>query len=273
MILLILYLILVYYFTNSFIHSLTLLYNYIITICDSSIANTKILSNIRDVFVNDNSLVYNGTTKFSSVLADNILLAKTNNDYVFSFYNNEKGEFNDNLKSSLDALFYSNMCNSTLMSIDCFLLNKNYTGMYYKGFKYSLNYYENMILQLIDYYEKNKYTKKLIDIYYEYNPDFVKAILANSYQFSEIYKVLINLLKTEFESTTNMFFIVILIISVLNTFFLIVSIYVRWEKYIDNIKLEEYMSEKLIAEIPLYIILKIKPIGDHLLDFASKNLR
>jgi hypothetical protein len=37
--------------------------------------------------------------------------------------------------------------------------------------------------------------------------------------------------------------------------------------------MEEYMSEKLIAEIPLTIIVKESKLSGHIMNYANKNLR
>ena len=271
LILIIIYLILVYYFSLSYINTLKMLYKYIIILCDSSIANTRILSNIRDVFINDNKLYYNNSFLFSEVLASNSLKSKLHNLNIFETYNNKSEKFNNDLNQNINTIFYTNVCNASL--IDCNLLNRNFTSIYYKGFKHSISFYESRILELINVYENNKNKESLIQLYFKYNEKFLEAIIVNNYQFSEIYKKLKTLIQTEFDNSSFMFFIVVLIVSVLNTFLLLISIYINWETYIDNIKMEEYMSEKLIAEIPMSIILKTKEIGDHLLQFASNNLR
>ena len=96
-------------------------------------------------------------------------------------------------------------------------------------------------------------------------------IILNYNQIREIYDYLTDLLQTEILKNTNLFFVVIIVISCISFILLVLSLLLKWKHYVAKIKLEEYMSNKLIAEIPIYIIKKNKGICKHLSDFSNKN--
>jgi hypothetical protein len=156
------------------------LYKYIHIINDSFLGNSKVLSNIRDVFIYENQLHYNQTTKFGSVILNNYLDTNEKNALIFSLYNSEKSDFSSSMVDKIDKLFYSNLCLETnFVGISCNILGYNFNNMHFKGMKYSLDYFSVLIDELKNFYYNNQ-NNTLILIYQENQLKFIEAITVYS---------------------------------------------------------------------------------------------
>ena len=141
-----------------------------------------------------------------------------------------------------------------------------------KGFKYLIDYYSNSIENLISIYESSIHSNYFLPSVYisRYNEFYIPTYLIYN-ELRLIFNKITFDLEEAFFKISDLFFIVILVIS---GGFLILELFViliKWRKYINKIKLEEYMSNKIIAEIPMHIIRQNNEIWEHLLMYSNNN--
>lgn len=241
---------------------------------------------ISQYLINEN----NDNNNFNSRIEFNInnyIEKPFNNLYILSTKNSSDNQF---FKIIID---YNNkiILNNIDVNIDNTVFCKDIIDeeikdrIFSKGFKYVIDFYTNLIENIVGIYFSftsdivyleetitNNMQNSFLNIYKEKYSAFADAYQLNYNYTRLIYDYLTYFLKQSYNACYYWYLIVIIILSSVFLLLEIFAILIKWRKYIQQIKLEEYMSNKIIAEVPMYIIKKNKGIRDHLLNFSNKNL-
>lgn len=300
-----LFLFLIHYFSNYCLSKYNLIFDYMIIVFESFSQNQKILSNLKDVFIFNDNITYDYEKKVSNFFTSNFNISKYYNEKVFRSYSENKTDFTSSLINNFDTLYFGDLCSTTsqnLVSISCDVSvtsnNTNSTStsadltnfdiinidndsfsyanskdtILNKGFKYLIDYYSNSIENLLSVYESS--TENNLYLPSVYISRITEFYLPTYLIFNELRTIFDKItldLENAFFDVSNKFIVLIAIISSVFMLFEFLIIVIKWRKYINQIRLEEYMSNKIIAEIPMYIIRQNKGICEHLLDYSNKN--
>ena len=267
-ILIIIYLILLYFFSFIYIEEYNRLYSFDEIIYDSYLNNIKTLHNLRDIYISNNTALYDTNSKVIKYIHSTYNTTKSSNDLVFSRYSIEMFNHSSKIQNSFDLVFYSDLCSaSSPVNLNC---TKDDKPIFYKGLTYALTYYcyqLEMILQIFSPFD----IKDLFMFYLNNSNYFVGPSELAENKLRIIYNYLTSSIEGQIYKLSSLFFLIVLLISCISIFFIYLSIYFKWDKYANKIKLEEYMSNKIIAEIPMNIISKNRNIREHLLEFANNQ--
>lgn len=297
----IVFLFLISYYSSYYIEKYNLNIKYAVTLFESFHNNQKIISNINDVFIYNNNIKYDYVNKTSNFFYDNLNKTKYANEEVFKSFSYNKQKFSSKVSNELISIFYNSLCSDELNNntgipcnqTDISFSNSNGTFIQYntvntneKDFAYFItkkSILNNGYKSLIDYYTDN--IERLIGIYdssienqlylpYVYILRYLEFYIPNFIIFNEMIMInekLTNMIEEDFYKITKFFFYLIIGISCGFLIIQIIIINLKWKDYVNNIRLEEYMSNKMIAEIPMHIIRQNKGICEHLLDYSNKN--
>ena len=265
-ILIAIHLLLNYYVTLSFINNFKSLSNYNEIIYNSQQYNILLISNLRDIYISNNTAMYNHDSLIISYLNLSIYNAKSSSDLIFYNYSEQQENFPSDTQIKLDLIFYTDVCSSIYFNITCD--SDIYREIFYKGLRYSLNFYSYLINNVIFFF--NPFNKiDLLSIFINNNQFFYLPSFLEEYKLSTIYENIILELNNKIYINSGSLCLMILIISLICISTILFSISISWKRYVNKIKLEEYMSNKIIAEIPIYIITNSKVIRQHLVEFSK----
>jgi len=265
-ILIIVYLLLEYFLTLMMIQEYDSLFTFNTSLYESYLNNIKSISDIRDVYISNNTALYNNENKVSSYINSTYYQSKIINDLLISKYSFEKNRMNSNLRDNFDRIFFSDLCQvDSVINLNC---SEEEKRIFNKGLRYALSYYNQKIEEIIKTFNPFDNTN-LFNIYIMNSNYFVNPAILVEEKLSIIYNYLTGSLESSIQNLSSFFFVIILCVSCLSIFLIYMSIFIKWNKYVNKIKLEEYMSNKIIAEIPMYIIQKNRVIREHLLEFAN----
>lgn len=238
-------------------------FDFLLYVTDSKFSNVVTVTSIRDAFISNNREKYNASHSNEEYIPIAFSSLKTKNLELFTFYAKSEKKFTSNSQSQLASLFYTNLCNVSInnFNFDCsniYFSEFDSTKVFAKGMKYSIDYFVN----LVDYLHTqflNTIAKENYDLYSVFlgsNKLFIASLVLNDYYLKIIYDYIAVLIKEEFRIRRDHLFHFGIIFSVSCLFLLMITICVRWRKYSNKIKEEEFMSIKLIAEIPIKYIMK-----------------
>ena len=258
-----------YYFTKSFITNLNLFSDYSKIIYDSQQKNLQLISNFRDVFMSNNTAYYDNNSLIINYLNNSVYDVKNATNIIFYKYSMIKLNYPSDILNMFDSIFYTDLCQNTYVNITCDDVFEN--NIFYKGLRYSLDFYTSLIDKIIFLFYPFV-NNDLLGIYINNNEYFYLPSFLEEYKLRIIYEYINLQLNNRIYQNILFFRVVILIISIVSICMIFLSISINWKKYANKIKLEEYMSNKIIAEIPIYIIRNNVVIRQHLLEFSNKSI-
>lgn len=260
---------------------------YTIKTLNSSIYNQKVINNIHSIIETNDTDIYNG----NSELINNLNNSKILNEEIFREFSENKEIFFNKTANDIDLLFYSNICSDTyknLINISNCIVDKGNTNsksefsnqidlkpVLKKGFKYLTVYFTYLIDNIVLNFNN---LKENYQIYQNFYIDFLNkesfyeiSMELNNNQMKIIYTFIVDRLMNSFYNISSNFIMTSLISSCVFIILEVVVIILRWKKYIQQIKIEEYTSNKIIAEVPMYIIKQNKEICEHMLNYSNTN--
>ena len=105
-------------------------------------------------------------------------------------------------------------------------------------------------------------------LFVENNEIFVIATILNDYYFNKIYDYMEDILYQNFKTNSDRIFLFLILFSCFCILLLLVIICTKWKQYYNLLKQEEFISIKLIAEIPINVIMKNNDILVFLRSFS-----
>ena len=93
-------------------------------------------------------------------------------------------------------------------------------------------------------------------LFVENNEIFVIATILNDYYFNIIYDYMGDILYKDFKINSDGIFLFLILFSCFCILLLLLIICTKWKQYYYLLKQEEFISIKLIAEIPINVIMK-----------------
>ena len=100
------------------------------------------------------------------------------------------------------------------------------------------------------------------------NEIFVIATILNDYYFNIIYDYMEDTLYKDFKTNSDRIFLFLILFSCICILLLLFIICMKWKQYYNLLKQEEFISIKLIAEIPINVIMKNNDILVFLRSFS-----
>jgi len=267
-VLLITHMLLNYFMSAYYIGYFDDLSHFSFSIFDSNFKNLQLISNFRDTYISNNSAIYDDNKLVSEFLNSSFYETKATTDNLFYEYTLLSRKLPSETNFTLSSIFYNDLCSNSFLNISCDL-TKN-SNIFNKGLRYTLTNFTNQIEKLIFLFDARS-NKDLFSIFINNNSYFWEPSNLEEKELNMIYELLISNISSDLNQYELSFSIIIIIISAIGIFLISISISISWKKYANKIKLEEYMSNKIIAEIPIYIITNNKVIREHLLDFSNKT--
>ena len=238
-------------------------FDFLLYVTESKLSNIVTVTSLRDAFISNNSERYNASHSNEEYIPIAFSSMKTKNLNLFSFFAKNEKKFITNSRSQLISLFYTDLCQVSMdiFIFDCsniYFSEFDSTKVFAKGMKYSIDYFVNLVdylrIQFLNTLIKENYD--LYSVFVASNKLFIAGLVLNDYYLKIIYDYIAILIKKEFKIRRDNLFNFGIIFSVTCLFLLMITICVRWRKYSNKIKEEEFMSIKLIAEVPIKYIMK-----------------
>ena len=189
---------------------------------------------------------------------------------VFTFYSKNKNGLSKNTQKKLENIFYNNFINNFIDENEKINFDFEFEKIFKDGFEYALNYYQNQIRIIIDIFNRNE-NNDLYDLFIENNFNFIVCNFLNTNYFQKVYSYFSIILNEQFNNNSKKSLIFLIVFYCLCIFILFLTICTKWIKYFNQLKQEEFISIKLIAEIPIYITMKNDDILSFLKSFSRKD--
>ena len=233
-----------------------LYFNLMKKISNSKITNLISLNHLRDVFMFNNTIIFNSTMTNSEFTSYIYYVMITRNLDIFIFFAQNENKFSEGTSNKFKSIFYGNLCD--LNDINCEyndFPNQNFYDILIHGFQYSISYFEKQFDLAVST------TNELIGeenylLFVENNEIFVIATILNDYYFKTIYSYMEDLLYIDFKKNSDNIFLFLILFSCSCIILLLIIICTKWKQYYYQLKQEEFISIKLIAEIPINVIMK-----------------
>jgi len=252
----ILYLIISYKVILLYNKKYELYYNLMSKILFSRITNLIALNHLRDIFMFNNTIVFNSTMTNNQFTSYIYYIMITRNLDIFTFFAQNENKFNYITSNKFKSIFYGSLCN--LDNINCEYskyTNQNFSEILIHGFQYSLSYFEKQFDLAIETTNETIGEENYI-LFVENNEIFVVATILNDYYFNQIYDYMGDILYKEFKTNSDRIFLFLILFSCSCILLLLLIICTKWKQYYYLLKQEEFISIKLIAEIPINVIMK-----------------
>ena len=260
--------IVVIYFQNKY----KLYYNLLMKILVSRNENEINFSNIFGIFLFENKIYFNNSLKnnivYSKLIYDRMRLI---NLEILTFYSKNKNGLNKNTQKKLENIFYNNFIDSFIEENEKINFDFNFEKIFKDGFEYALNYYQNQIRIIIDIFNRNENNSELYDLFIKNNFNFIVCNFLNTIYFQKVYSYFSIILNEQFNNNSKKSLIFLIVFYCLCIFILFLTICTKWIKYFNQLKQEEFISIKLIAEIPIYITMKNDDILNFLKNFSRND--
>ena len=270
-IIIIAYLIVTYIVVVYFQNKYKLYYNLLMKILISRTENEINLSNIFGIFLFDNKIYFNNSLKNNIIYSKNIYdQMRLINLEIFTFYSKNKNGLSKNTQKKLENIFYNNFINNFIDENEKINFDFDFEKIFKDGFEYALNYYQNQIRIIIDIFNRNE-NSDLYDLFIKNNFNFIVCNFLNTNYFQIVYSYFSIILDEQFNNNSKKSLIFLIVFYCLCIFILFLTICTKWIKYFNQLKQEEFISIKLIAEIPIYITMKNDDILSFLKSFSRKD--
>ena len=222
----------------------------------SRVTNLISLNHLRDIFMFNNTIVFNSTMSNNEFTSYIYYVLITRNLDIFTFFAQNENKFSEGTSNKFKSIFYGNLCD--LNDINCEyndFPNQNFYDILIHGFQYSISYFEKQFDLAVST------TNELIGeenylLFVENNEIFVIATILNDYYFKTIYSYMEDLLYIDFKKNSDNIFLFLILFSCSCIILLLIIICTKWKQYYYQLKQEEFISIKLIAEIPINVIMK-----------------
>ena len=250
--------IVIYTTIDSYINTIDIYFTFTSIISTSKFYNSLILTVLRDVYLSENTLIFN-SSHASNIEYINVLYEtqKQSNLNMFTYFSQHEKTFEASLRNKMRDVFYSNVCVSSALNVNCTRGDVDISKVLVKGMKYAVDYYANQID-----YVKIQYNTAIDDgtnlfiVFTMANDLFILCDIMNDVYLKRIYDYIGQMTKGMFNDKGNNVLLILIAVSVSCVIVLLITIATRWRRYMNRVKMEEAMSVKLIAEIPLRVIMK-----------------
>ena len=252
----ILYLIISYKVFLSYNRKYELYYNSMLKIIYSRVTNLISLNHLRDIFMFNNTIIFNSTMSNNEFTSYIYYVMITRNLDIFTFFAQNENKFNHATSNKFKSIFYGSLC--ILDDINCEYSkykNQNFSEILIHGFQYSLSYFEKQF-DLAFATTNETIGEENYILFVENNEIFVIATILNDYYFNKIYDYMEDILYQNFKTNSDRIFLFLILFSCFCILLLLVIICTKWKQYYNLLKQEEFISIKLIAEIPINVIMK-----------------
>lgn len=249
-----------------------LYYDFVDRIESSAFQNLLNYNIIRDTFISNDKIQFSEYNN-EEYIRMTFELMKEENLYLISFYSQHEKEFRKETAADLDSIFYTNLCELPLSTIDCEYSDFpqfNFTNVFFKGMKYAIDYFSNQIDMMLNVY-KTKLKTEYITYFSTENDIFITTFILYEHYLKKLYLVILSISDEGFDKNSREFIIFAIVISVICIVILLCVICFGWLKYSNRIRMEEFMSIKLIAEIPIHVISKNNEILSFLKSYVVNN--
>ena len=101
---------------------------------------------LRDVYLSENTLIFN-SSHASNIEYINVLYEtqKQSNLNMFTYFSQHEKTFEASLRNKMRDVFYSNVCVSSALNVNCTRGDVDISKVLVKGMKYVVDYYANQI--------------------------------------------------------------------------------------------------------------------------------
>ena len=250
--------IVIYTTIDSYINTIDIYFTFTSIISTSKFYNSLILTVLRDVYLSENTLIFN-SSHASNIEYINVLYEtqKQSNLNMFTYFSQHEKTFEASLRNKMRDVFYSNVCVSSALNVNCTRGDVDISKVLVKGMKYAVDYYANQIDYVkIQYYTAIDDGTNLFIVFTMANDHFILCDIMNDVYLKRIYDYIGQMTKGMFNDKGNNVLLILIAVSVSCVIVLLITIATRWRRYMNRVKMEEAMSVKLIAEIPLRVIMK-----------------
>lgn len=258
------------------------LFQFAINIYNGHLNNLLLILNLHDLFISNNKMTFDSTISNQLMITELFEKIKESNLILFSQYSQNSSRFSSSVQNQFNYIFYQDLCNinTTLLTSGNFKLtcsfqsfSYDYSTVFPKGLKYAIDNYSNEIDNLImNYLDLVDNDANTLYVYFKLNNVlFMSPYILATFHFKQIFHYFRILVTQQFFSNSNTLFVFIIAVSVTCLLLLLLTICTKWLKYSNQIKMEEFMSIKLIAEIPINVIMKNVEILTYLKNYVTSK--
>ena len=208
----------------------------------------------------NNTIVFNSTMSNNEFISYIYYVMITRNLDIFTFFAQNENKFK--------SIFYGSLCILDDINYEYSKYkNQNFSEILIHRFQYSLSYFEKQF-DLAFATTNETIGEENYILFVENNEIFVIATILNDYYFNIIYDYMEDTLYKDFKTNSDRIFLFLILFSCICILLLLFIICTKWKKYYNLLKQEEFISIKLIAEIPINVIMKNNDILVFLRSFS-----